>query len=81
MLAVLKTRLRDPRLYTVALYILLLGLTAWIAPQLGIRGETLRALLSGQGGVGMLLAWLLKSPLHKDAKADADAAPADDSDA
>ena len=67
MLALIKARLRDPRLYTVALYILLLGLTAWIAPQLGIRGETLRALLSGQGGVGMLLAWLLKSPLHKDA--------------
>ena len=67
MLALLKTRLRDPRLYTIVLYITLLGLTAWIAPRVGVRGEDLRMLLSAQGGVGMLLAWLLKSPLHKDA--------------
>lgn len=80
MLALLKARLRDPRTWTVAVYIALLGVSAWIGPLVGIKGEGLRMLLGGEGGVGMLLAYLLRSPLHKDApaKADPDAASAED---
>ena len=74
MLALLKARLRDPRTWTIAAYVSILALTGWLGPKVGLRGEELRMVLSGQGGVGMLLAWLLKSPLDKGApvKSDAD---------
>ena len=74
MLALLKARLRDPRTWTIAAYVSILALTGWLGPKVGLRGEELRMVLSGQGGVGMLLAWLLKSPLDKSVpvKSDAD---------
>jgi hypothetical protein len=72
MLTLLKARLRDPRTWTIAAYVAILALTGWLGPKVGLRGEELRMVLSGQGGVGMLLAWLLKSPLQKDAKPSAE---------
>ena len=79
MLDLLKARLRDPRTHTVLACMAVLGLTAWIGPMVGVKGEALRMLMSGQGSIGMLISYLLKTPrdadAHAKAKADADSAP------
>lgn len=65
----IKAALRNPRVrsaITVITCTAIIWITGKLGPSWGLRGSELRDVLSGQGAIGMLIAWILRSPFHKE---------------
>lgn len=50
------------RYLLVALLIVVVAVTLLAGPSVGLRGEDLRYVASGEGTLGILIAWLLRGP-------------------